>query len=316
MTQLTLEKFNPTVSELTELATKFKWLKIAGIGDKEWYALVKSAQKELAAKRIYITKTLMDFRREAINFQKAVLDQEKSLIAIIDETEKELKSEKERIDLEIEIEKRKESLLERHTTLLEKDIDWDEQYILSMNDMEFDRAVMLEEQKKMEKEKIEMEKEKAKIQEEKDKLKRAQEDEQLRKEAAEKATKETEERLRNEAKALDEKRIAEEKKAKFDEEQRQAKAIQDEKDSAAKIEKDEKDRVAKEKKDEEDRLAKIEKDRVAEENRKEEEQKKIESDKRYKKWLMDNKYDEIEYRIAEDGKRRVMRRYVSEFIIN
>ena len=79
MTQFTLDTFNPTVSELTELVDKFKGLKIKDINDTEGYSLVKKAQKELADKRIYITKTLMAFRREAIDFQKAVLDQEKSL---------------------------------------------------------------------------------------------------------------------------------------------------------------------------------------------------------------------------------------------
>lgn len=37
MSNFTLEKFNPTLNELKELAEKHNWLDINWIEDKEWY---------------------------------------------------------------------------------------------------------------------------------------------------------------------------------------------------------------------------------------------------------------------------------------
>jgi hypothetical protein len=45
---------------------------------------VKKAQLELRDKRVYIEKTLKEVRQKAFDFQKAVIQQEKDLVAIID----------------------------------------------------------------------------------------------------------------------------------------------------------------------------------------------------------------------------------------
>jgi len=45
---------------------------------------VKKAQLDLRDKRVYIEKTLKEVRQKAIDFQKAVIQQEKDLVAIID----------------------------------------------------------------------------------------------------------------------------------------------------------------------------------------------------------------------------------------
>ena len=316
MPQFTLEKFNPTVAELTTLAEKYRWLKIKDVDDKEWYKLVKDAQLELRDKRVYIVKTLKNFRQEAIDFQKSVLWQEKDLIAIIDETESKLKAERKRIDDEVEIEKRKKLIPERRAILDEKWLDATDDQLSLFTDLEFNRYVLIEEEKKMEIAKFEMEKEKAKLEEDKAKLQREKEDERIRKEASEKAIADTEKRLKQEAvekdlrrkedddrrdkeaKEREDKRIADAKKAKEDAE---AKKIADEKEA--------KDTIERNKKAEADDKLRLEKEAIAR-------QKKIEADKKYQKRLEDNNYNEKEYRIVDNWNKKVMWRLVSEFILN
>ena len=204
-----IQKFNPTVAELTNLSNQYKGLKIAGIEDKDWYEKVKKAQLDLRDKRVYIEKTLKEVRQKAIDFQKAVIQQEKDLVAIIDWTEKELKAERARIDELVKIEERKKVLPARKEELERCWILASDEQILAMDSDQFNQFVkdevfrmLQEKQKKEEEERLAKERAEAE-------KKRQEELEQARKEAEARAIAETEARLKREAEA---KRKAEEEK--------------------------------------------------------------------------------------------------------
>ena len=303
--KFTLDKFNPTVAELTTLAEKYKWLTIKGVDDKEWYLVVKTAQLELRDKRVYIAKTLKEYRQEAINFQNAVLGQEKELIAIIDEVEAWLKAERKRIDEEVAVEKRKAKLWERKEILEVNSIVWTDEYILWLDDLEFNRLVMVEEQAQMARHKAEIEKEKAELEEEKLKLQRDKDDEKLRKETEEKTRIETEERMKREAKDKENARLASEKEAmEVMEQQKKAdaeKVIAEEKKAIEDIERKQKEEADKKLQEEQEAIDK---------------QTAIEADTKYKERLKRNDFNAQDFRIADDWKRKVMWKYVSEFILD
>lgn len=194
-----IQKFNPTIAELTRLSDQYKGLKIAGIEDKDWYEKVKRAQLDLRDKRVYIEKTLKEVRQKAIDFQKAVIQQEKDLVAIIDWTEKELKAERARIDELVKIEGRKKVLPARKEELERCGILASDEQILTMDSDQFNQFVkdevfrmLQEKQKKEEEERLAKERAEAE-------KKRQEELEQARKEAEARAIAETEARLKREA---------------------------------------------------------------------------------------------------------------------
>ena len=194
-----IQKFNPTVAELTNLSNQYKGLKIAGIEDKDWYEKVKKAQLDLRDKRVYIEKTLKEVRQKAFDFQKAVIQQEKDLVAIIDWTEKELKAERARIDELVKIEERKKVLPARKEELERCWILASDEQILAMDSDQFNQFVkdeifkqLQEKQKKEEEERLAKERAEAE-------KKRQEELEQAKKEAEARAIAETEARLKREA---------------------------------------------------------------------------------------------------------------------
>ena len=77
MEKLDIEKFNPTKAEIVALAEKYKSLTIKGVDDKQGYALVDEARKELKKVRVKIAKDGKLLRSEAVDFQKAVIAKEK-----------------------------------------------------------------------------------------------------------------------------------------------------------------------------------------------------------------------------------------------
>ncbi len=226
--KFTLDEFNPTVEELTTLSTKYKGLKISWIDDKEWYEIVKRAQLDLWKKRVHIVKTLKEYRNDAIQFQKKVIQQEKDLVAIIEWTEDELKEERKRIDIEIEMEMRKKMLPERYELLKGVWHEMQEEEILKMDWNAFNFMIQMKKQQKFEAEKRKLEEEKAKfeaekvkIQEEKDKIENEKkeiaqkaENERLQGIAVEKAKIETENRMIAEQKKAEEQKIQREKEEK------------------------------------------------------------------------------------------------------
>lgn len=102
----TIEKgislLNDKQGHLVELAKKFAGLKVNGIGDREGFAVLTKARKELKGERVQIEKDAKDLREGAVKFQKAVIAKEKELIALIKPTEDALLAEEKRIESEVE----------------------------------------------------------------------------------------------------------------------------------------------------------------------------------------------------------------------
>lgn len=133
--QFNIEQFNPTTAELMAIADKYRWIKICWLEDYKWMDLALEAKRDLASKRIYITKTLKTLRDWAIKFQKDVIVKEKELVWIVEEVENEIKAEIQKVEDEKERLKRIESMpfrMEDLTRLwLEK--EYTEEFILSMD---------------------------------------------------------------------------------------------------------------------------------------------------------------------------------------
>ena len=98
MESLNIEKFSPKKAELIALADKSKGLVINGVDDKIGYSLVHDTRMELKRARVEIAKTGKNLRADALSFQKAVIEKEKELIAIIEPVEKDLELKQEAIE--------------------------------------------------------------------------------------------------------------------------------------------------------------------------------------------------------------------------
>ncbi len=101
--------FEITEAGLTALRDAYKNLKIAGQEDKAGLKTVENARKALKSQRVKIKKASENLRESAVKFQKAVIEREKTLVALIEPTEDILSgleddyyAEKERLRLEAE----------------------------------------------------------------------------------------------------------------------------------------------------------------------------------------------------------------------
>lgn len=87
-----LEKFDPTVAQLTSMVEKTKDLKATDLKDKTQLETVRKARIELKKTRVAIEKYGKDLRDDANKFSKAVIAKEKELIGIIEPEEERLKA--------------------------------------------------------------------------------------------------------------------------------------------------------------------------------------------------------------------------------
>jgi len=198
MEDLEIVKFNPTREFLVEIAEQYKWLKIKDTEDKEWFEMVKTARKDLQQKRLDIAKFGKAMREKAFKFQKDVIAEEKSLIAIIEPVEIFLQDEEMRIKQEIEVEKRKNILPDRKTELERHSIIADDDKILAMTSDEFNKFVQDKREEKIQEAEKKIAEEKKALEEIQLKKIREEELEKARKEWEEKAKIETEARLKKE----------------------------------------------------------------------------------------------------------------------
>lgn len=101
-----IEKFNPTVAEITAIVETSKNVSITDFDNLEQVAEVKTAKKTLQSMRTKITDTGKTLRADAVKFQKMVIEKEKELVALIT-------PEEERLDTFIEGIKKHELRKER-----------------------------------------------------------------------------------------------------------------------------------------------------------------------------------------------------------
>lgn len=99
---MNIEKFDPTVAELTKIADAARAVVVTDFNDAKQIGAVSDARKGLKRARVSITKRGKELREEAIAFQKSVIEKEKELIAIIEPEETRL------VGIEAEIEKAEE----------------------------------------------------------------------------------------------------------------------------------------------------------------------------------------------------------------
>lgn len=130
--ELSLEKFNPTVAELTKLADSYKDLAIKGPDDKEGIKAVHAARMDLREKRIGITKTGKALREDATTFSRKVIEMEKGLVAIIAPVEEKLDAIESEIERLAEKKRRLVLLPDRKEELAAIGISLTDDQILDM----------------------------------------------------------------------------------------------------------------------------------------------------------------------------------------
>lgn len=226
MENLNIEKFNPTIAELTSLSTKYQGLTIAGVEDKDGYAAVDAARKELKKVRVQIQKTGKEMRSEALAFQKAVIAKEDEYVAMIEPLEKELAAKQKAIDDEQEKLDRVKLLPVRRKRLADYHLIEDDEVLLSMDSMQFDTyanqkiAAVLAEREKELAEKERKLAEEGRIAEENARREREVEEARVRatREAEERAEREKQaeiDRLQREKEEVEAKRIKAEKNKRY-----------------------------------------------------------------------------------------------------
>lgn len=137
--------FKPGIAELESKAEQYRTLTIQGVDDKDGYALVYDALRDLSKTRNEITKFGKAKREEALAFQREVLRQEKELLGIIVPIEEKLKSQREAID---EAKKRAERMIllpSRKAMLVEIEKELTDEEILDFDEKTF--ATMLQSSK-------------------------------------------------------------------------------------------------------------------------------------------------------------------------
>ncbi len=112
-----LEKFDPSVAELTKMVLATKGITATDLKDKAQLAIVRENRIALKNARVKITKIGKDLRDDANKFASAVIAKEKSLIAIIEPEEDRLEAIEEEAKALIIREERLEKLPARKERL-------------------------------------------------------------------------------------------------------------------------------------------------------------------------------------------------------
>lgn len=187
MQDLNIEKFSPKKAELMSLADTYRQLEIKGTDDKDGYAAVDAARKDLKKNRVQIQKQGKELRDEALKFQKAVIAAEKELVSLIEPVEKELAEKQEKIDQEIEKQKRLDQLPFRQEKLASIGFTFEDATVLAMDDVQFAEFFNAKHAEKIAADQKKIEEEKAKLAAEAARLEEERRLEKVRKEAEEEA---------------------------------------------------------------------------------------------------------------------------------
>jgi hypothetical protein len=290
MQNLNLDAFSPQKVELQTIVTKYERLEIAGIEDKEGYKAVEEARKHLKTLRCDIANKGKELRAEAIKFQKQVIEEEKSLIKIVQPTELKLQEKTDYID-ELKVKQQRQvALPARKIQLKELGVEVPDTFLLEQDDMEFvaffnqkkaeiiekEAQKLKEAQEKLEQEKKIMEEKRAQEQAKEEALKKEREEAALRLELAKKQAEFEKQQAVEEERAKGKK----EKQALIEEQKRKELERQ-------KAVEDEAERVQQE----------------AENQKKE--QAKIEARKKYQDWLVLHDYqDNGEYFLQKNSEKK------------
>lgn len=133
-----LEKFDPTVAELTAMVEVTKNITATDLKDKEQMAVVRENRITLKNARVRITKIGKELREDALNFQKAVIAKEKELIGIIEPEEARLADIEEQARLQAVREERLEKLPARKERLDQIEASYTDEQLLDMDSEQFE----------------------------------------------------------------------------------------------------------------------------------------------------------------------------------
>ena len=315
METLYIEKFSPTQSVLLSLNDECKDLKIKGVSDKEGYIKVHEGRMKLKKARVEITKTGKNLRASARDFANAVIVKEKEFISIIEPTERLLEEQEKTIDDEKEKIKRVQLLPERKEKLKAINIAVEDDFILLMDDDKFNEFYN---QKNLEY----VEAEKEKIEEDKRKVAKAKEDTELEKKRLADLEIVREEE-RKQAKADKEQAIKDQKEnlrlAKEQAELDKQKALDD---AITKYNKEKQDIIDAQNKKDQERVAKEKEDkRIADEKNAQEqvEEEKKKKNKKYTTFLEKNGYNDKtkdEYQIERNENTFTLYKKIDSITIN
>lgn len=133
-----LSTFDPTIETLSALVAESADIVNVTPDDTTQLKLVKSARIKLRDARVAIEKTGKKYREEALAYQRAVLQKEKSLIAIIEPEENRLKDIEKGVEAEKERRLRIQQLPERRKRLEDNDLPIDESILLEVDSVAFE----------------------------------------------------------------------------------------------------------------------------------------------------------------------------------
>lgn len=267
--EMNLEKFDPTVAELTKVAEESRAIVITDFDDPKQIEAVHAKRIELKKTRVSIEKRGKELREDAVKFSKAVIAKEKELIAIIEPEEirlDQLEDAAKQNAIEKERLRKWPERLERLKALEYKGASSDDYVLRMMSDVDFETYIN-NVKAKIEAERLSKEREALLAQEME--LKRKEEELAAKERALEKekADRERAEREKVEAEAREKRRAEELEKARLEGE-RKAKEEADRKAA------EEKARIEREEKERKDAEAKAERSR------------------RFKSWLAEQGYTE------------------------
>ena len=267
--EMNLEKFDPTVAELTKVAEESRKIVITNFDDPKQIEAVHAKRIELKKTRVSIEKRGKELREDAIKFSKAVIAKEKELVAIIEPEEirlDQLEDAAKQNAIEKERLRKWPERLERLKELEYKGGSSDDHILKMMSDVDFE-AYINSVKAKIEAERLAKERQ-AQLEREMD-LKRREEElaaKERKAEMEERARKQAEQD-RLDAEMREKKRLADLEQARLEGER---KAKEDAERKAA----EEKARIEREEKERKDSEAKAEQSR------------------RFKAWLAEQGYTE------------------------
>lgn len=203
-----LDSFDPTIEKLNALVLESSHLKEIDLENPAQLEQVKRARLNLRSARVSIEKGGKAFRDDAIKFQRAVLEKERSLIAIISPEEDRLAMIEKQAKIAEERKLRLAQVPERRARLESLGLTTKESFITDMDSVAFEQHINALVAEKNEADRLALEKQRKEKEAELDERERAlreQEDkadqERREKEAAERAVEEERQHVEREAEA-------------------------------------------------------------------------------------------------------------------
>lgn len=136
-----LNTFDPTVEKLSALVAESAGIVEVNLDDPQQIELVKKARLKLRNARVAIEKTGKAYREDALAYQRAVLEKERSLIAIIEPEETRLKLFEKSAELAKERRIRLAQMPERRKRIEDLGLEVNESLIIEMDSVAFETHI-------------------------------------------------------------------------------------------------------------------------------------------------------------------------------